>query len=226
MKDNSQQKNKLKEKKEVKKSQEEKLSWENVEKCLSENSTSGNAMAIIETEKIFSKVLARSKFPGKDVNQKILNLKTVISNYKELLRVRKIYNKLVESTSPGFDLENLDIRKILAIYYKAIEDINEFNQSSSFFKKIKIQLSNIYTYTKSNIKKIGITTLVFFFVIFLLDSTNIGNSIANLFITIAHFIFSWLLFTVLLVGGIIIIVVGSIFYFENRKKKKQLRVED
>ena len=215
------------EKKETKSKEIEKLSWEGVEKCLSENSISGNALAIIETEKIFSKVLDKSNFPGKDVNQKILSLKSVISNHNELLRVRKIYTKLVESTSPGFDLENLDIRKILAIYYKAIEDINDFNQTGgSLFKKIRIYLSVFYSSMKGNIKKIGIGTLIFFFIIFILDSTKIGNNITALFVAISQFIFSWVLFTVLLIGGIIIIIVGSVFYFESRKKKKQLRVED
>lgn len=206
---------------------EEKLSWKNVEKCLSENSISGNALAIIETEKIFGKVLDKSNFPGRDINQKILSLKSIISNHNELLRVRKIYTKLIESTSPGFDLENLDIRKILAIYYKAIEDINDFNQTGgSLYKKIRVRLSILYSSLKSNIKMIGLGTLLFFFIIFILDSTKIGNNITALFVAISHFIFSWVLFTVLLIGGIIIIIVGSVFYFESRKKKKQLRVED
>ncbi len=216
--------NRDKEKKDTKK--EERLSWENVEKCLAENSTSGNALAIIETEKIFSKVLDKSNFPGKDTNQKILSLKSIISNYNELFRVRKIYAKLIESTSPGFDLENLDIRKILAIYYKAIEDINNFNQEGTLFKKIRMYLSSYYLSFKNNIKNIGIGTLMFFFIIFILDSTKIGNNIVTLFVAISHFIFSWVLFTILLIGGIIIIIVGSLFYFESRKKKKQLRIED
>ena len=219
--------NHKKEKKEVKTKNEERLSWGNVEKCLAENSTSGNALAIIETEKIFSKILNKSDFPGKDINQKILNLKSIISNHKELLRVRKIYTKLIESTSPGFDLENLDIRKILAIYYKAIENINNFNQAEgNLLKKIKIRLNYFYFLLKSNLKKVSIGTLIFFFLIFILDSTKIGNNIVTLFTAISHFIFSWILFTVLLIGGIIIIIVGSIFYFESRKKKKQLRIED
>jgi len=205
----------------------EKLSWEGVEKCLAENSISGNALAIIETEKIFSKVLDRADFPGRNINQKILSLKSVITNHNELLRVRKIYTKLIESTSPGFDLENLDIRKILAIYYKAIEDINDFNQTGgNLLKKVKIRSNAFYSSLKNNAKKISIGVLLFFFIIFILDSTKIGNNIATLFITISHFIFSWILFTVLLIGGIIIIIVGSVFYFENRKKKRQLRVED
>lgn len=214
-------------KKETKSSQEEKLSWESVEKCLAENSISGNALAIIETEKIFNKVLDKSNFPGKDINQRIISLGSVISNHNELLRVRKIYTRLIESTSPGFDLENLDIRKILAIYYKAIEDINKFNQEGgNLFKKISMYINVYFSHLKDNIKTISIGTITFFFIIFILDSTKIGNNIATLFVAISHFIFSWILFTVLLVAGIIITVVGSIFYFESRKKKKQLRVED
>lgn len=214
--------------KKQKEKKEDNLSWENVEKFLHEKTTSGNALAIIETEKIFSKVLEKLKFPGKTIDQKFSNLNPVISNFKELSRVREIYKNLISNTTSDYSLENLDIKKILTIYYKAIEDVTEFHKSKNkLSKKIKIYFNYYKNLITKNLKKIGLGIIIFFFLVFLLDSTDTGQSLVSFLVSLSHFIFSWVLFTVLLVGGIVIIIIGSFFYFDSRKKKKaQLRVEE
>jgi hypothetical protein len=206
--------------------EEEDFSWERVEKYLAEKTNSGNALAIIETEKIFQKVLEKLNCPGKTIDQKVQSLKSIISNYDELTRVRKIYQNLLTNT--GFALEKLDVKKILAIYYMAIEDITKYHtEKQGIIKKTKLYLNTYLPAPKKLLKNIGIGAIIFFFIIFLLDSTDFGRSLVGSLIVISHFIFSWVLFTVLLVGGIIIIIIGSFFYFESRKKKKStLSVED
>lgn len=210
----------------TKNQKEENLTWNRVEKYLSENTESGNALAIIETEKIFQKVIDKLNFPGKSVDQKILSLKAVITNYNEFIRVRKIYQNLLTETD--FSLEKIDVKKILSIYYRAIEDITKYHtENKSIIKKLKIYFNTYIPSPKSLIKNIGLSIIAFFFVIFVLDSTDFGHSLVGSLITISHFIFSWVLFTVLLVGGIIIIIIGSFFYLESRKKKKStLKIGD
>lgn len=207
------------------KNEETNLSWEPVERYLSEKTMSGNILAIVETEKIFTQVLKKLHFPGKTVDQQVLGLKSIITNFDELLQARKIYKSLISNI--GFNLEKLDVKSILTIYYKAIEDITHFyKEKKDPLKKIKLYLDVYLPYPKQTLKKIGISFILFFFVVFLLDSTSLGRALTSLLVSIAHFIFSWVLFTVLIVGGIIVIVLGSIFYFESRKKKTKLRIEE
>jgi uncharacterized integral membrane protein len=201
------------------------LSWEPVERYLSEKTMAGNSLAIIETEKIFTKVLEKLNFPGKTTDQKVRGLKRVISNFDELLQARKIYQGLISDV--GFSLEKLDVKSILTSYYKAIEDITRFYKDKKDpLKKIKIYFNVYFPRPKKTLKKAILGFILFFFTVFLLDSTNFGKAIVSFFVSIAHFIFSWVLFTVLIIGGVIIIVLGSIFYFESRKKKGKLRIEE
>lgn len=214
---------------ESKKTQEESektsLSWEPVEQYLSEKTMSGNILAILETEKIFAKVLEKLNVPGKTTDQKASSLKSIISNFSELSQARKIHHALISNI--GFNLEKLDTKSILAIYYKAIEDITRFyKEKKDPLKKLKLYLNVYFPHPKKTLKKIGVGLVLFFFTIFLLDSTNFGRALVSFLVSIAHFIFSWVLFTVLIISGVIIIVLGSIFYFESRKKKTKLRIEE
>jgi len=201
------------------------LSWEPVERYLSEKTMSGNILAIIETEKIFAKVLEKLNIPGKTTDQKVLGLKSIITNFNELCQVRKIYKSLISNI--GFDLEKLDTKSILAIYYKAIQDVTYFyKEKKDPLKKIKMYFDAFFPHPKKMLKKISIGLALFFFAIFLLDSTNFGRSLVSFLVSLSHFIFSWVLFTVLVIGGVIIIILGSIFYFESRKKRGKLRIEE
>lgn len=206
--------------------EKEKLSWEKVEQHIQEGTSSGNAMALVETEKIFAQVLKKLKFPGKTTDQRTEALKSVITDFNELTQARKIYKSLIGKID--FELENLDIKKILAAYYRAISDISKFHKEKrNFLTNIKLYLNAYFPKPKKTFKKLGIGLVIFFFIIFLLDSTSFGRSFVSGLVALSHFIFSWVLFTVILIVGVIIIILGSIFYFESRKKKKaKLRIED
>ena len=74
------------------------LSWDQVEEYVNERTKGGAAMSVIETEKIFSEVLKKLKFPGKDTDQRIISAKKVFSNYQALTLARSVYKKLAEET--------------------------------------------------------------------------------------------------------------------------------
>ncbi|MEW6407347.1 MAG: hypothetical protein AB1465_01520 [Patescibacteria group bacterium] len=202
------------------------LSWQTVEKYLSEKTKSGNILALIETEKIFKKVLEKLNFPGKTISQKIKGLKFVLSDYENFLSAQKIYQRIISDLN--FEPEQTKIEEILTYYYKAIEEIVNFQkEKQNIILMLKIK-STVYlpSQPRSFLKKFILISVIFFFIIFVLDNTQIGRALVNLLVKISHFIFSWILFAVLLLFGLAIIIIGALFYFENRKKTKITKIEN
>jgi len=194
-------------------------SWETVERFLSEKTNSGNLMALVETEKIFEQVLEKLDFPGKTADEKAEGLKFIIKNFNELKIARKNYHQII--SQPNFSLTPEEIEKLLTYYYKAIEQIALWQEKKqNILIKIKIKAATYLTNPKESLKKAAIFTIAFFFIIFLLDSTKVGRWFVGILVKISHFIFSWLLFAVLLIIGIIIIALGVIIYLDSRKKEK------
>ncbi len=203
---------------------EKTLSWDQVEDYVNEKDNGGAAMAVIETEKIFSEVLKKLKLPGKDTDQKVKSAKNLFSNYQSLSLSRSVYKKIVFEV--GAEIEVADLKEILTSYHEAIRDLTKaqekkFTSKERFLMFIKHYIPN----PAKTGRNIAIGIIVFFFTIFLLDSTSFGQVMVSSLVKTAHFIFSWVLFTVLLVIGIIIIIIGGILYFESRKKKRRLRLE-
>lgn len=202
------------------------LSWESVEKYLQEKTPAGFIMAIIETEKIFSHILDKLNYPGKNTDEKIENIKQIFSNYKELKLARQTYQKII--SEPRIEIRPNETKNILSAYYQAIRDLTRAQRKKkNFIEKAIMRLKQFFPQPQKTLKKIGFALIIFFFTVFLLDSTELGRSLVKTTVSIAHFIFSWVLLTVLLTAGVIIIILGSLFYFESRKRKKQkIRIEE
>lgn len=205
-------------------SSEKSLSWEQVEDYVNEKDKGGAAMAVIETEKIFFEVLKKLKLPGKDTDQKVKNAKKLFSNYQSLSLARSVFKKIAYEV--GSEIEVADIKEILTAYHEAIRDLTKaqekkFAPQDKFLMFIKHYIPN----PQVAIRNVAIGIISFFFLIFVLDSTGAGQAIVSALVKTSHFIFSWVLFTVLLIIGVVIIIIGGILYFESRKKKKRFRID-
>lgn len=205
-------------------SKEKTLSWDQVEDYVNEKDKGGAAMAVIETEKIFSEVLKKLKLPGKDTDQRINSAKKLISNMQSLTLARSVYRKI--ATEVGAEIEVSDLQEILTAYHEAIRDLTKAQEKKFTAKERFIMFLRHYVPNPTKtLRNALIGLVVFFFIVFVLDSTNIGQAIVSAFTATANFIFSWVLFTVLLIIGVVIIIIGGILYFESRRKKKRFRAE-
>ncbi len=197
---------------------QESLSWDQVEKYLQEKTAGGDGMALIETDKIFKGVLTKLGFPGKDTDQQVMVLSFVFSDYDNLANTRRHCKKLKEKID--FDISSEDVKKYLSVYYQAIHDLIVFKKGKvSWWRKIKLYLKLYIPRPKKFSKKFILIIFLFFLSIFVLDSTDFGRIIVDMFVSISHLIFSWVLFVILLIAGIAILVIGTIYYFESRKSK-------
>ena len=111
--------------------------WEIVEKELKKGDMSANKVAVIETEKIFKKVLREKNLPGKDLESQIRNHKNLFSNPDKLKYSRAMHKKI--TTEPGFDISEEDTKEIIRGYHEAISDLEKIN-FNDFPIKEKISL--------------------------------------------------------------------------------------
>ncbi|MFH2105039.1 MAG: hypothetical protein ABII72_02265 [Parcubacteria group bacterium] len=200
------------------------LNWEKVESYVNEKNKGGTAMAIIETEKIFDEVLKRRNFPGKTTDQRVRNARGAFSDYEALQLARDIYKKLALEVSA--EIEVIDIKEILSAYHQAIKDLTKIEEKKlTTLDKIVLFFRHYISAPRKLLKRIVLGTILFFFIIFILDSTNAGRSVVSALVKAAHFIFSWVLLTVLLILGVVVIVVTGVLYFESRKKRSKLKIE-
>lgn len=205
--------------KEKKEPEETPLSWDTVDSYIQEGGLGGSAMALIETEKILGEVLKRLGFPGKNTDQRIESARSILSNFNDLSLAREACKKLISDV--GARVSPSDAKEILPQYYQAIKDLIRLKEYNiPLLERIKAYFRRHIPQPKKFYKRLGLSLLIFFFVIFVLDSTQIGHKLVSTLIKISHFIFSWVLFAVLLLIGVAIIVVGSLFFFESRKKRK------
>lgn len=206
--------------------QTKKLSWERVDKYLQEKTDTGAALALIETEKIFGQVLHKLGYPGKNTDQKVESAKPFIRNFKDLKLARDVYKKITNEVSA--EISSSDVQSILNAYYQTIRDLtSEAKKNRSIWQKLKLYFRYLIPNPKRFAKKLAIWFLGFFFVVFLLDTTSFGRSIVKFLVVISHFIFSWILWTVLILIGLAIVILGALFFFSKRKRERQkIRIEE
>lgn len=209
----------LKRKKEKSKKQNSSLSWATVEHYLSEKTDGSSAMALIETEKILGDVLLKLKYQGKNNEIRLSAAKPIIGNFEELQTAREVTRKLKEERDA--QISDKEAKKALEIYFESIRFLTRSRHlKNSLFAKISIFVRKKANFFKKIFRNSIITFFLFFFIVFLLDSTKIGKKTVEILVNISHFLFSWILFTFLLLFGILIIIVSTFFYFEKKRKKK------
>jgi len=192
--------------------------WEIVEKELEKNDISANKVAVMETEKIFKKVLEEKNIPGKDTEDRIKNYKELFQNPDKLKYARAMYKKIVSES--GFDISADDTREIIKGYHEAIENLEEtdFNDFS-IKEKLNLFLGRYFYSFPQKSKKIIAAIIALCLLTFVLTETESGRGVFLHWININNYIFYKIIPTILLLIATAILIVTALFFYKNRKKK-------
>ncbi len=192
--------------------------WSRVERYLSEKTSSGLFMALIEAEKLLNLALSEKKFPGKDLETKISFAKERFSDIKALHKARKIKQDILEKID--FNLTSLDIEEALASYKQAIIDITQDPKKLGLTDRLILYTDYYFPYKLGSFKRFFLYFFLFFLSVWFLAHSSWGSALVKFFVFLADIIFSWALAVILVVLGLIITIIGSILYFEKRKRMK------
>lgn len=190
--------------------------WEVVENALNEGSMSGYKIAIIETEKILATALADNKIPGKDIDEKVHNIETVLKNGEKFNYARAMYRKIIKE--PGFDVSMEDAKEIISGYYRAITDISEVNSKNTGLKrKMRFFYRRYFSKYPGKIKRVVIVVFVFFVLVFLSAETSAGRAISSAIVDFSRFLF-YKVFTIIIIAAIILsILIGAFYWWQDKK---------
>ncbi|MDD3190290.1 MAG: hypothetical protein PHI66_01200 [Candidatus Pacebacteria bacterium] len=192
--------------------------WEIVEKELEKNDISANKVAVMETEKIFKKVLEEKNIPGKDTEDRIKNYKELFQNPDKLKYARAMYKKIVSES--GFDISADDTREIIKGYHEAIENLEEVDFNDfSIKEKLNLFLGRYFYSFPQKSKKIIAAILALCLITFVLTETETGQNAALRWVTINNYLFYKIIPTVLMLIAAVLLVVAALFFYKNRKKK-------
>lgn len=98
--------------------------WNKIESRLESGNYSEYKLAIIEADKIVDKIFSSMNLKGKDMVERIENLKPdQLEGDEELKETHKIRNKIIND--PSFNVEKGEVKRILDVYAKFLID-NEF----------------------------------------------------------------------------------------------------
>ncbi|MDF1498066.1 MAG: hypothetical protein P1P85_01760 [Patescibacteria group bacterium] len=192
--------------------------WDIIDKTLNEGTNSGYKMAIIETEKILLLSLNKKKIPGKNIEEKIKNVRKLIKNPDKLNYAHTMYEKITKE--PGFNISSEDTREIVAGYYKTISDIENIDlQDLPIKEKMNFLLHGNFEKYQKNIKRLFIIIFLFFLLVFLLSETTTGNLISEQITSFSQYLFYKVFLTFLKIG-IGITLIFSVWHIWKRRKRK------
>lgn len=195
----------------------ESASWNIVEECLKEKTASGYKMAMIEAEKILQDAIKKAGYPGKTNDERIATSSKNFSNIRKLKKAREIHKTVLNELD--YSLNSLEVEESAKSYHQALADI-EGNPDAQLglIQRISALVSYYIPSKKNLFLKILISVVsILLFIVFLAD-TKPGQELAKSIVNIAHFAFSWVLTTTLLIGAVVIIITITILYFENKRK--------
>lgn len=178
------------------------LDWTAVEKALSEGTFSGYKIGILETEKLFKKLVENKQIPGKDIEFQIKYLWEYLSMPDKFKEARQIYQKIASEIN--FEISREDTIKTIAGYWQAMVDVDEAVQYLTPMDKIKLQIKSLLIDYSKNIKKVATTAVIILILFLFFGKTIIGQTIFN-FITIIAY---WLIIKI----GIWVVIAALIWF--------------
>lgn len=193
--------------------------WEIVEKELAKQEMSANKIAVIETEKIFQKVLDEKNLPGNDIDEITKNYKKLFRNPDKIRYARAMYDRIINELN--FDISEDDTKEIIKGYYKAITDL-ETADFKNFTAKEKVGLflqRNFYGMT-GKIRKILLALACISFSVFILTETESGRNIANHLLGINNYIYFKIIPGIFIIIAVLIIIIGGLYAWQNKNKNK------
>lgn len=172
------------------------LDWSGVEQALAEGTISSYKIAVLETEKLLEQILNRKKFPGKNIEKKLSLARKFLADSGKLDLARRMREKII--IEPNFDLSLEDTKQIIASYYQALTDLDNFQKSYlSFWQNLLFSINQRLRLMSKPLKKASLYIVSALFLTLILADTQTGQAITKLFIDLTHFliykVFVWLL---------------------------------
>ncbi|MBU1118429.1 hypothetical protein KKH43_00935 [Patescibacteria group bacterium] len=197
----------------------EKLDWDTVQAYLNEKTPAGSAMAVIETDKVLDALLEKLGYTGKKTTEKVRAASGVMDNVKELIIARRVTSKLKNDLNA--EISEKEAEEVLRVYMDAIRSLTETEKHAhaSLKNKVIARVEKSKGKFKKTMTRLIIGFFAFFLLVYILDSTQVGKKAVSGLVSVSHFLFSWILFTFLLVAGVLTIILSTFFYFEKRRKK-------
>ena len=99
--------------------------WNKIMKRLETGIESEYKLAILEADTILDNTLKRMGFVGETLGERLGNLTSAtLSNIEEIERVHKVRNEILHD--PDYKISLDETKEILAVYEKALRDLDEF----------------------------------------------------------------------------------------------------
>ncbi len=194
-------------------------SWENIEKLLEENTGSSYKVACIEAEKLFKHKVSALGYSTKNMDQLLTLFGWKLSNLEGLKKAIKKTHEIKESHD--YTLISFEAEDAVAAFKQAAEDLGS-KKPLSLQRRLNVFWQNYISIKSSFSKKFIISFFVFFLIIKLLASTEIGKNITAFMVKAANFIYSWSLLLAIL--GVVLLVFT--FSFFMLFEKKNIKIKD
>jgi len=196
--------------------------WEEVDRAISEHTTSGYKMACIEAEKVFYYKLKEKGYPTKNIKQILALFGWKLSDKDALKKALEKTNLI--KTSFDYTLSSFEAEDIVKSFQSAVADFTNA-RALSWQRKITLFWDNYISIRSSFAKMFLLGVFLFFLLVEYLASPNFGGpKVVSFLVAIANFIFSW--FILLLgIGAVIGILVFLLitFFEKNRTKIKEIK---
>jgi hypothetical protein len=190
--------------------------WHEVEKSLEENTSSGFKMACIEAEKSFRTLLEEKHYPTENLEQTLTLFGWKLTNKEGLKKALEKANKIKNSFD--YRLSSFEAEDIVEVFKQAICDFTEA-KPLTWQRKVTLFLDHYLSFDSSFFKKALLGVLSFFLLVKTLAHTAIGQWLTAKLVSVADFIFSWLLLFILISIGVFIFVI-TVFVSLDKKKTR------
>ena len=201
--------------------------WKSVENYLKKDTDDSIRLAIIESEKVFLKVVNSKGYSAKKKEDRIEAAIKELKNPDGFLKAREKYFKLIEIV--GFDIgDPYSGKEVVNSYKEAINDLLFGIIDEKSLSSFKYRFWHIYFYLYSNrrfIKKFFTWFAIIVLVMLFIADTDIGRNIFDLLIEKIHLIIRTILVILLLLFMITFFITFSIILIESKAKKRAKKRE-
>lgn len=202
------------------------IDWSSVEKALEQGGALGYKMAVIETDKIFNKVIEEKNIPGDTMDKKIQNIQSVFSNSEKLRYARAIHDKIVSESN--FEVSGEETQHLISAYYQAIIDVTQMRHGTlNIFTRLKFRIINLFRYKIARwIRNIAILFLLFFITVVLSHDTFIGRRITAIVVEFSQFmVYKFLAYAGIIILGVLVLI-GLSYWWEQRRNRSKITIEE
>lgn len=195
--------------------------WEQVEKYLQEETTSGLLVALIEADKLLNATLKKQGYPGKSLDDRIKSAREKFNNLNGLLEARHLLKQFLSNLNAN--ITSLDVEEAVTAYKQSLLDLQSEQKARLGVFERTIILLDYYLPSKWKfVRKVVLLVLLISLIIWLLANTRWGQLIVLTVVGVVNFIYTWIAAIILFCLTLIMIIIASLIYFERRKRRSYL----